>query len=155
MKTHIFSLLCLLLGTGAALGAQQNPASRTPGPSGATIGRIADLEWRGPPGGMQMTHLAGVPTDSGKPYTLAMKLRDGAWIPPHWHPESMHIVVLSGALLFGTGDTLDKEGAKVVTAGGHVDLAAKVHHYEGAQGETIVLMTGIGPLRTFPVNPNR
>ena len=56
-------------------------------------------------------------------------------------------------LLLGTGAALG--AARLVTAGGHVDLAAKVHHYEGAQGETIVLMTGIGPLRTFPVNPNR
>jgi hypothetical protein len=145
------ALAVLLSVVPAVVRAQAAaPSSQT---SNVTIDRITDLKWRGPPDGMQMAHLAGTPTDSGKAYAFAMKLRDGAWIPPHWHPEGMHILVLSGTLLFGTGDVLDKDAATVVPAGGHVDLGAKVHHYEGARGETVVLMTGIGPLRTFPVKP--
>jgi hypothetical protein len=106
------------------------------------------IEWRESGPDMAFATVAGDPSVEGAPYGLLARLEDGAWIPPHWHPEAKHILVLSGVLLIGTGASGDPGDALPLAAGGATTVPAETVHYEGARGRTVVLFYGDGPLTT-------
>jgi oxalate decarboxylase/phosphoglucose isomerase-like protein (cupin superfamily) len=109
---------------------------------------LSQVTWKGGPG-IWSAAVDGDPSVAGKPYSLYLKLADGQWIPPHWHPEDKRVFVVSGTLLMGMGTSLDKAAAVAQPAGTFNLVPAKTRHYEGAKGETILLLYGIGPLSTF------
>jgi hypothetical protein len=110
-----------------------------------------ELSWRTLSPGLEMATVSGDPMAEGKPYSVMLRLASGRWIAPHWHPNEKVVAVMSGTLLFGHGETLDSSSARVVGPGGTVRVPATARHYEGARGQTLVLLTGLGPLRTNPV----
>ena len=59
------------------------------------------------PKGAQIAVLEGDPTKPGF-YTVRLKFPEYYAIPAHSHPTDEHVVVTSGALVFGMGDVLDK-----------------------------------------------
>jgi ChrR Cupin-like domain len=76
------------------------------------IQTLQEAQW-GPappmlPAGAQIAVLAGDPTKP-VPYTLRLKFPANYTIPPHSHPTDEHVVVISGALTFGMGDTLTQD----------------------------------------------
>ncbi|MEZ5420824.1 MAG: cupin domain-containing protein [Vicinamibacterales bacterium] len=54
----------------------------------------------------------------GRHFTMMLKLRDGGWIPPHFHRVDKRLVVIQGELLMGHGDTIDEAATTVLKAGG-------------------------------------
>lgn len=113
------------------------------------------IRWSPARNGISSAVLDGQPSTSGAVYTLALKLSDGAWIPPHWHPNDKRVAVIRGTLLMGMGDSLVHAAASEVRAGGLVVVPANSRHYEGARGETVLFLYGIGPLVTNFVQPPR
>jgi mannose-6-phosphate isomerase-like protein (cupin superfamily) len=105
------------------------------------------LNWRGT-NGLELATIDGDPEKEGSPYSVVLRLKSGRWIPPHWHPNAKHIVVLEGTLLMGTGEDIDESRAMAVSVGGVMMVPAREHHCEGARGETVLLLYGIGPLTT-------
>ena len=146
--TRRMSLLAgLLLGREPQSAFAQAGAQST-APSPHLMRQLSDVSWRDAGDGLSIAALEGDPSASGAPYSLLLRVRDGAWIPPHWHPFDKRIMVLSGTLLMGTGDSVDAARATVLPAGGFSLVPARTHHYEGARGETTLLLYGTGPLTT-------
>lgn len=122
----------------------------------APIMRAADeLSWRTLSPGLEMATVSGDPMAEGKPYAVMLRLAPGRWIQPHWHPNEKVVAVMSGTLLFGHGERLDSANARALTAGGTVRVPATARHFEGARGQTLLLLTGLGPLRSNPVTAGR
>jgi len=106
------------------------------------------VRWDVDKSGFGSAMIEGSETASGMPYSELIRIPAGRWIAPHWHTKGMHVVVLSGALLIGTGDRIDSANAQVLPVGSISFVPPRKHHYEGGRGETIILLYGIGPLTT-------
>ena len=104
--TRRMSLLAgLLLGREPQSAFAQAGAQST-APSPHLMRQLSDVSWRDAGDGLSIAVLEGDPGASGAPYSLLLRVRDGAWIPPHWHPFDKRIMVLSGTLLMGTSDSV-------------------------------------------------
>ena len=109
---------------------------------------MADIKW-GPappflPAGAHAAVLQGDPGSSGE-YTLRLQVPDGYIVPPHYHPTDENVSVLSGTLLLGMGDEIDRRTAERLTAGGFMTAKANMHHYAVAVGPTVLQVHGNGP----------
>jgi quercetin dioxygenase-like cupin family protein len=104
------------------------------------------------PAGAQVAILDGDPMKPG-PFVVRAKFPDGYTVPPHWHPTTENIVVLSGTLMVGMGEKLDKGSMQTLTAGGYSKMPARMNHYVIAKGETTIQIHGTGPFELTYVNP--
>ena len=136
-------------GSFTAMRAQSHPH---------VIQTTKEAQW-GPappmlPAGAQIAVLAGDPTKAVA-YTVRLKFPANYAIPAHSHPTDEHVVVASGALTFGMGDTLTKGAVanKTLAVGGFALMPANMNHfaYTTAQETTIVLY-GQGPVEFKYVN---
>jgi quercetin dioxygenase-like cupin family protein len=100
---------------------------------------------KGMPAGWEVAVLAGSPDRKG-PYVERVKLPPNAAVPPHTHPDTENITVLSGAFGIGEGKVADKSKGRVLTAGSFYLLPANTPHYAwaGAEG-AVVQIHGVGP----------
>ena len=108
------------------------------------------------PRGAQIAVLEGDPTKPGL-YAVRLKFPEDYAIPAHSHPTNEHVVVTSGALVFGMGDVLDKRSSAntKLTVGGFVDASANVNHFAFTRDEeTTIVLYGEGPVEFNYVNPN-
>lgn len=142
------------LAFGAVVLAQVATIAQAPSPSGGAIHRLVQpdqISW-GPmgPGGLATAIADGDPSKPG-PLVMMLKLRDGGWIPPHFHNVDKRLVVIQGELLMGHGDAIDAAATTAVKAGGVAVMPAGEHHYEGGRGETIVALFANGPFTTTMV----
>jgi quercetin dioxygenase-like cupin family protein len=114
------------------------------------------IEWKaGPaalPSGAKMAVLEGDPTKEG-PFVLRFQFPNGYHIPPHTHPKTERVTVISGVLYLATGETLDRSSATKLPAGSFGYWPAGVKHTAWSEGETIIQLHGIGPWQINYVNP--
>jgi mannose-6-phosphate isomerase-like protein (cupin superfamily) len=104
--------------------------------------------------GAQAAVLEGDPNAASGTYTIRLKLPDGYKIAPHWHPKREHVTVISGSFKVGMGDTFDESKMMSFPAGSFAYLDPRVHHYAMSNGETVVQVHGIAPVKFIYVNPN-
>ncbi|MGH7736584.1 MAG: cupin domain-containing protein [Candidatus Tyrphobacter sp.] len=143
MKHRSFLALCLILSLPALVAAAPAPTIYTPG----------SIHWTPAPGmgpGVQMATLFGNPSSSGR-YVFRLRLRDGATFGPHFHNDTERVTVISGTLLVGLGDTLNRARMTALPAGSIVSIPAGVHHYAIARGTTVLQLDGSGPFRMTEV----
>jgi quercetin dioxygenase-like cupin family protein len=116
----------------------------------------ASIEWKtGPaalPSGAKMAVLEGDPTKEG-PFVVRFQFPDGYHVPPHTHPKTERVTVISGALYLATGEALDRNSAKNLTAGSFGYWPAGMKHTAWSEGETVIQLHGIGPWQINYVNP--
>jgi hypothetical protein len=138
-------------GTFASIRAQSS-AHVIQGPSEARWGTAPPML----PPGAQIAVLAGNPMSQG-PYTLRLKFPANYAIPAHSHPTDEHVVVVSGALTFGMGDALKKDGGanKTLAVGGFALMPANMNHFAYTTAkETTIILYGQGPVEFKYVNPS-
>ena len=116
----------------------------------------AELKWvpapaKLPPGSM-MAVLSGDPSQPG-PFALRVKLPSGYRVPPHWHPTTEQVTVVSGTVAFGMGDTFDKSTMKALPAGGYAVMPAEMRHYVEARTAAVIEVHAMGPFAVTYVNP--
>ena len=115
-----------------------------------------NIEWKpGPaaiPPGAKMAVLEGDPTKEG-PFVVRFQFPDGYHIPPHTHPKTERVTVISGNLLLATGETLDRTSSKKLPAGSFGYWPAGMKHAGWSEGETVIQLHGIGPWQINYVNP--
>lgn len=142
-------ILPLAVVTVALVSLSTTAGAQTP--AGHILVQPGDIAW-GPmgPGGLATAIAEGDPAKAA-PFTMMLKLRDGGWIPPHFHNVDKRLVVISGTLLMGHGDTIDEAATTALAAGGIAVMPAGTHHYEGGRGETIVALIANGPFTTTMV----
>lgn len=130
------------------------------GQAGAPTAHVAvapsEVKW-GPappslPAGAQTAVLSGDPMKPG-PFVITAKFPDGYRVPPHSHPSTENVTVVSGMLMVGMGDTANDAGMKALGAGGFSLMPARMNHYVRAKGDTTVIIHGTGPFEVTYVNP--
>jgi len=87
---------------------------------------------------------------SGNPedgfYTLRVKFPKGVKTPPHYHPDTRTVTVISGTYYFGEGVTFEPHKMQGYPPGTVIVVPAGKPHYSWAQdGEVIIHEAGIGP----------
>jgi quercetin dioxygenase-like cupin family protein len=105
------------------------------------------------PPGAQCAVVEGNPATPNALFALRLKAPDDYRVPPHFHPADEHVVVVSGTLNMGVGDTLDKSAGHALPAGGFMVMPAGEHHYAWTTGETIIQIYAIGPWGLTYINP--
>src|SRR5437773_6466138 len=92
------------------------------------------IEWKeGPaaiPPGAKMAVLEGDPTKEG-PFVVRFQFPDGYHIPPHTHPKTERVTVISGNLYLATAEALDRNSAKKLPAGSFGYWPAGMKHAAG------------------------
>src|SRR5215468_4543704 len=113
------------------------------------------MEWKaGPaaiPPGAKMAVLEGDPTKEG-PFVVRFQFPAGYHIPPHTHPKTERVTVISGALYLATGESLDRNSARKLPAGSFGYWPAGMKHTAWSEGETIIQLHGVGPWQINYVN---
>ena len=118
---------------------------------------VDKMEWKeGPPSlppGAKIAVLEGDPSKEG-PFVFRVKAPDGYRIPPHTHPKTERITVISGTFNIGMGDKFDAAKAKPMPAGTYGYWETGMKHFVWIKGETVVQFHGMGPWTISYVNPN-
>ena len=117
----------------------------------------ADIKWQdGPPSlpkGALVAVLEGDPAKEG-PFVMRAKLPDGYRVPPHTHPKTERVTVLSGTFYIGMGEKFDEKAGKEMPAGSHGQWPAGMKHFAWVKGETVIRLHGTGPWGIQYVNPD-
>jgi len=162
----VFAAGLLLASASSAIWAQGDPQKK-PAPAAPAAQKAApaashvmidaaQLKW-GPappalPPGAQAAILDGDPAKPGM-FAVRVKFPDGYVVPPHWHPTTENLVILSGTLMMGVGDKIDEGSMHALTTGAYSKMPAKTRHYVRAKGETTLQIYGTGPFEITYVNP--
>lgn len=104
----------------------------------------------GPAKGTSAVVFVGDPNKAGTAI-IRVKMPDGYVNQPHYHAHPEYITVVSGALLFGIGDTVNKSKGTTLPTGSFIMVPAGIHHWSIAMGETVEQIGGEGPLNNIPV----
>ena len=115
------------------------------------------IKWQvGPrslPKGAMIAVLEGNPTKEG-PFVFRVKLPDGYRVPPHTHPKTERITVISGTFYLGMGEKFDEKAGKEMTAGSYGYWPAGMKHFAWVKGETVIQIHGEGPWDIKYLNPD-
>jgi quercetin dioxygenase-like cupin family protein len=122
----------------------------------ASLYSPANTKWQeGPaslPAGAKIAILEGDPTKEG-PFTFRVKVPDGYRIPPHVHPKTERVTVISGTFRLGMGEKFDAAALCSLPAGTYGFWPAGMKHFVQAEGETILQFHGTGPWQIVYLNP--
>jgi quercetin dioxygenase-like cupin family protein len=116
--------------------------------------RIApdQVEFKGTPVFSQAV-LYGDPSKPGI-YVVRVKFGKGVHTNPHTHSQDRFVTVIKGLWCMGVGDKVDEKSVIPMKVGSFAVHPARASHYDGAcDEETIVQITGMGPVDTVPVDP--
>jgi quercetin dioxygenase-like cupin family protein len=118
---------------------------------------VTEIKWQdGPaslPKGAQIAVLEGNPSKEG-PFVFRVKVPDGYRIPPHTHPKTERVTVISGTFNIGMGGKFDEKATKPMQAGTYGFWEPGMKHFVSIKGETVVQFHGIGPWSIQYVNPD-
>jgi hypothetical protein len=121
----------------------------------ASIYKSDGLKWQdGPPSlppGAKIAVLEGDPTKEG-PFVFRVKVPDGYKIPPHTHPKSERVTIISGSFNIGMGDKFDSAKGQEMPAGTYGTWPAGMKHFVWVKGETVVQFHGDGPWKINYLN---
>jgi quercetin dioxygenase-like cupin family protein len=114
------------------------------------------IEWKAAPAalppGAKMSVLEGDPMKEG-PFVVRFQFPDGYHVPPHTHPKTERVTVISGILNLSTGEALDRSSAKKLPAGSFGYWPAGMKHTAWSEGETVIQLHGTGPWQINYVDP--
>lgn len=84
----------------------------------------------------------------GVPFTYAFFIPSGVWDSPHFHSSDARVAVVKGRLRLGYGEVLDRAAAREFPVGSYLLVPAGAAHFDGADEDTIIIGTALGPWRT-------
>jgi len=163
MKRHkilaLFTPVALLWH--AVPTAAQTAAAQTATPAAnaahTIVAPAAEMEWKDGPGslppGAQFVLLQGNPAEAG-PLTLRLRFPANHQIPPHIHPASEHVTVLSGTFHVGMGERMDRTKTTALSAESFAVVPVGHAHYAFTGSEPVTLqLHSTGPWGVTYVNP--
>ena len=155
LKMFFLSFITLLI-TPELLIAQKSMRDMDKGPEHHIILNANDQKnWQQSPvlePDIKVAVLEGNPSESGV-FTLRIKIPDGGYISPHWHPNVERVTVLSGRFLLGSGEKMDRTKVKKLDPGSYTSMPPGMRHFAIAEGETIIQLTSVGPWEINYINP--
>ncbi|HSM18359.1 MAG TPA: cupin domain-containing protein [Gemmatimonadales bacterium] len=107
---------------------------------------FADIAVPGFDPGLQIAVIDGNPDEAG-PYTLRLSFPAGYRFPPHFHPMTENLTVLSGTLLLAMGERMDESKLRAYGVGDYLHIPATKPHFGGARGATVIQLHGPGPFK--------
>lgn len=109
---------------------------------------IENIVWdQANPDGTRATTLVGA-RHPGVTFTYAFFIPAGVWDMPHSHVADAHLIVASGELRLGYGNQLDRDAVDCFPAGSFLYLPGGTVHFDGAEEDTVLLGTAVGPWST-------
>ena len=99
------------------------------------------------PDGTKYSLLEGSRDIPGNAFTYAFFIPAG-YYEHHWHSSDARVAVLSGALRVGYGESLDKSRMQSYGVGSFLLVPANMKHSMGAETDTIIIGTALGPWST-------
>jgi len=143
MLRKIALVVTVLLAVAWFAQAAAPPSDAHPG-----VFTPKDVAWGpGPPflpAGVKLAVLQGDPGQAG-PFVVRLSMPNGYKIPPHSHPTTENVTVVSGEFHVGMGDTFEKAKGLKLPPGSFGSLPAQMNHYAWATGPTVVQVHGEGP----------
>ncbi len=113
------------------------------------VWRPEDIEWqRKDPDGTRYAVLDGDRARAGAPFSYAFWMPGGVWVKAHYHTQQAHVTVVRGTLRLGFGRRLDRRAAMELRAGDFFIVRAEEPHYEGSDGECLIIGTALGGWNT-------
>ncbi|QBF45794.1 cupin domain-containing protein [Janibacter limosus] len=107
-----------------------------------------DIVWEQTnPDGTRSATLAGT-RHPGVTFTYAFFIPAGVWDQPHSHLADAHLVVAKGELRLGYGNRLDRDAATHHPQGSFLHVPGGAQHFDGAEVDTILIGTAVGPWST-------
>ncbi len=114
------------------------------------------MEWgAGPPTlpeGAELAVLSGNPMEAGA-FVVRLRFPDGYSVPPHTHPTTENVTVISGTILFAHGEDPASAETQDIAAGGFIMIPAGHPHRAEAQGETVIQIHSEGPFEVSYLDP--
>ena len=145
----------LVVVLSASLNGDDSPSTKHK-EDGFEIFPVNKIVWRdGPPSlpkGAQIAVLEGDPSKEG-PFVFRVKVPDGYRIPPHTHPKTERVTIISGTFNIGMGEKFDEKATKALPAGTYGFWEAGMKHFVSIKGETVVQFHGMGPWSIQYVDP--
>jgi len=156
MRAPILVIAIGLVTTGYCRGAGQPHAGKGDAME-LSIHNPNELKWTdGPPSlppGAKIAVLEGDPSKEG-PFVFRGLLPDGYRVPPHTHPKTERITVISGTFNIGMGEKFDQTKTRAMPAGSYGYWQAGMKHFVWAKGETVIQFHGTGPWSITYLNPD-
>lgn len=135
-----------------AFALDQQPTAKTE----HVIYAAADLKWGDAPpslpAGAKAAVLEGDPGKTGV-FTIRLKMPSGYKVPPHTHPTTEAITVISGSFAMGTGPKFDEAATHEMTTDAFALMPAGTQHYAWCKTECVVQVHAMGPFQINYVNP--
>lgn len=159
MKRNLISALVLICSIAVAQSATHGKGKGEKASSKGEDYKVwapDQLNWAAAPAllpaGAQLAVVEGDPTKPGE-FTMRLKMPDGYKIPPHFHPRTEHVTMISGSFLVGMGDSFDESKMSALPVGTFAWIKPGHHHFAMAKGETVIQLHGNGPWSLTYVNP--
>ncbi len=136
-------VICATCLVTAAVSASRQGEGATP-----TIVALETLQWTPTPiRGVDGATIVGNPGKDGL-YVVYARYGAGVRSPPHTHPDTRIVTVVSGTFYTGAGTEFDASKTKALKPGMTIVVPAKAPHFGWAKdGEVILQEVGIGPTR--------
>jgi uncharacterized protein GlcG (DUF336 family)/quercetin dioxygenase-like cupin family protein len=135
-------------GAAVSMPLQVGPAAPSPlNQAAVTYVLPRDIRWEV---GEAESHATvyGDPSKPG-PYAYLIRWNAGHNSRPHSHSTDRFVYVISGVWWTSTSATYDLKTMHPIPAGSFVKHTANQVHWDGArEGQTVLLMTGVGPVVT-------
>ena len=146
MKALLLSVSLFLMAGAAVAGDTRHTDVLTPDA----------LIWKDNPAfpkGIQIAVLVGDPSKSGETVVLRIKFPPNFQMPPHTHPYSEVVTVISGRIGTNSGEKVEKKG-DLLKPGSLWVYPAKHPHYAWTGNEEAILQVQfIGPGGIDYINP--
>jgi quercetin dioxygenase-like cupin family protein len=121
---------------------------RAPEGGGPFAVRVDDIPWDLlHPDGTRSTTLCGS-REAGRSFAYGFFVPAGVWDAPHSHSAEAWIVVARGELRLGYGKKMKRSAATAYPVGSFLCVPAGVVHFDGAEIDTIIVGTAVGPWAT-------
>jgi glycosyltransferase involved in cell wall biosynthesis len=91
--------------------------------------------------------LDGDPMTPGKSFVARISCTAGSKVAPHTHPTTENVTIVKGTFRMGMGATWDDAKLQTLATGAFFSMPSGMTHFAQCQGDTVVQIHGIAPLR--------
>lgn len=160
MRSNIIVVAALVAIAACSKDSSTSGANTAPNASATTASTASspqqNTQWSPAPPmfppGAEIAVLQGDPSKA-EPFTVRLRFPNGYKIPPHTHPTTENVTVLSGTFLAGMGTQFVESTMQAFGRDEFISVPAEHAHYAMAQGLTVIQLHGVGPVAFTYINP--
>ena len=143
-RTLALSLVAAAIAAGSARAADLDPRS-------VSYTLPDKIQWRDNAARTNQSAILYGDPSKPEPYAMLLRWKAGNMSRPHFHPNDRFFVVVSGTWWVGSGPRFDPDATVPMPAGTYIVHHAKGIHFDGTkQGDTVIMVHGMGPATNTP-----